>query len=370
MFTWLAVQARSWPLHHAGLLLAGLCVGFSVLTKLPGLAYLGVVYAWCWIAPAIDGRNRSAFSPPAPTSGRFQWLGAFATLAAGVASFWLLKNFEIWRIEMDPVGTARLRTGAIAAFALHLATPWQGRNPIWNFMQMRGRELAIILGGIQLSFLASYLLLRLLMTKRSTFHYLYAVLKPVLNPSDTITAYASNPKSTAQFMVFLQHDSWLIASTVILIGATAVISDASLKFKSFLGLLVVSALGMALVLSRRYFSLQYALFVQVPLIVAITLATPALLSRWTKSWKPSATRWLAPILACIALGLAYPPHARLHREYSKYQGFTEIDNQVLFLYDHGFHSPQYKQAIRDRYGDEREFRQHLIEFLSVPGNHH
>lgn len=343
---------------------AGLCVGFSILDKLPGLIYLVIYGGWA----ALDTMSHSRLAGEAETQPTGRWPGWLTdtfliVLPSGATYCWTnllwhgstgLEAIEVSRLHFVSV------TLVAGALLIYLPLPCQWRNG-W---QTSLRRCLLLASGAVAALPLSYLFLRITLSERSASNYICYVIHTVIQPSGVISAYAANQHMFAEFGKFIGHDLWLIGLALLGTILTCVFIPGQRPIKTASAVLLVTAFGMAMLMAKRYFILSYVIFTQVPLLLVITLcvyATMEAIDRWITS-KFSMAGWAGAML--VACALIFTGDLRLKREYSAYQGFSETSNQIEFIYRNGTLSGAYRLLMQKHYGNEAGFEKSLNTMMA------
>jgi hypothetical protein len=353
---------------HAWLLATGAMLGLAYLTKLPGLLYFLMaigVFALAWIARDEATSHGVSFGKP---DNWTWWLLGLLPLAAVGGAFWLShQSFNpaaVGSLERIQISVERLRlVSAVVAIltAGSLITAIGKRS--WLHLL---RAIAVLLAGALASLLISHAFIRLILPERDALYYDAKILCTLFSPGDTLTAYASNPNILREIGRFLAYDSWLL----IIAGILWFCSAFRLERRSLLHLAFVAlwgaSLGMVILMSKRYFIAQYVVFVELPLIASIALSVGIILDRW------SARRriWIVTALGIAVVWASGFTHGQMNSLYANYQcnAFDNREYRTLFIYNHGFHTYEWKQGLEKRYAGN--IQTHIDAFLANPKNHY
>jgi hypothetical protein len=367
---WRATAASSRPRNYAWLFLAGLFVGVSALTKLPGVCYLAVCYAWCWLA-ALTASPDAPRSVPRPGQTEFWW--GLLPVASGAAALLLLFQIEKYHAGFDPVMMVRLRVASVLVAVLPLLALWPRSPGFRSFLLERSRELTLLGGGVLAALAISYLSLRAVMTESSATDYLTAVLHILINPTPILRdLLATKPNVPREFLQFFEETPVLFVSATVVTLVVCALRAVPLRIKAFIALLLATALGMALLMSKRYFTAQYSIFPQVPLLLVWSLSLSAFFGAWRKKGStPEEIHWAFPIIFVAVFVLMLTGYFRLQPKYTHYQNDASLPVNGLtltFLFDHGVHTAPYLKIMKDHYGDRENFAKALDQYLADPAN--
>ena len=364
--SWRATATSSQLRHHIWLFLAGLFVGLAALTKLPGICYLIPCYAWCWLA-ALTARSQTSD----PDEGSY-WRGLLSA-AGGASVYVLLYQLSKYHAVLDPLAVGRLRLAALGVSVLPLLTLCTGRNRLWSFLIARSHELALLGAGALAAMSATYWALRAVMTGPTAADYCARGLHVLVNPNSVMPyILAQKPEIARELLRFFSDAPFLF------LGATAVsiavwfVRPVPLRLKAFIGLLLVTGLGMALLMSKRYFTAQYGIFPQVPLLLAWALCLFAFFSVLRpKEPQPNGVHWAFPVILTAIFVLTLGVYFRLEPKYTSYQNDAALPVNELtltFLFDHDVHSQRYLEIMKRHYGSREAFAQALDRYLADPAH--
>ena len=351
------------------LFLAGLFAGLAALSKLPGLFYVATCFLWCCFAALTsDASGGTSRSNPA---GPGFWTGLLPMIS-GLAALWLLKRLVLLPDGLTPEAVLRLRVAAVAAIVLPLAGTLQPRHRLGDFLLGRIRELAVIVGGALAALSLGYGLLGAVMSGSSALRYLSGVTQVVADPGQLMRGFLSaRPEVGRQFLLFARDTPFLLAASVAAVVALCVVRSGRGRLRAFIVFLVVNALGMALLLSRRGFLDQFGVYVQVPLLLAWPLGLFAL-----GVWPDHAARrppahWAVPLALTAAVVILLSVYFRVQPRYEAYQSDATLpvnDLTLTFLYDHDAHPRPYVQVMSDHYGNRQQFAHALERYLADPAH--
>lgn len=347
------------------LFLAGLLGGLAMLEKLPGICYVGVCYTWCWLAAWLG----SAQARPEKTAG--YWHGAIPATAAA-AVLLLLSVMEQFHDDLGPVVLLRLRVAATIIGLLPLVALWPGASRGGVFLRERARELALLGGGALAAFPLSYALLRGVMSEPQASRYMTGVLHFLVNPAPYMKNFlVTDPDMVREFKLFVQEAPVLFLGALLLSIVLAFARAAPMRLKAFTGLLLVTAMGLALLMSRRHFYAQYSIFPQVPLALIWALSIFGLSLGRRAGESADGPHWTAPLFITAAFLLMLPAWFTTKSVYHSFQyDYTLPVNPltVTFLYDHDAHIPAYRQIMQEHYGSREKFATNLQKYLADPAN--
>ena len=148
--------------------------------------------------------------------------------------------------------------------------------------------------------------------------------------------------------------------------------SASRQNKAFIALLAVVAFAITLLMSRRYFTPQYSIFPQVPLLLVLSFSLAVFLGHWRRQPQPAGgSHWAVPLILTAAFALMLAGFFRIQRKYTNYQDDAALPVNHLtltFLFDHDVHPPAYLKVMKDHYGDREQFAKALQQYLADPAN--
>jgi len=363
---WLATSARSPLLHSGWLFLAGIFCGLSFLSKLPGLLYLPACYVWCWLAALHSG---SRIPEPAATSnGRTTRFGLLPA-GVGVATLWLVDRLMQTQAVFSATASLRLRLVATTA-ALLPVLPLVGRPRGWGrFLLARGHELAVLGGGALASLLLGYGSLRAVMPGPAADSYLAHVLQLMFDPDPLMKYFlGATPNAAREFLSFVKEAPFLFAGGAAAAGLS-LLRSAPRLLRLFCLLLLLLGVGMALLLSRRYFLDQFSVYAHVPLLLVWPVILFAL-----GVWRPkegAGAPWAIPVLLAAASVILLSAYFQLRPKYTAFQPDVALPVNELtltFIYAHNAHPQKYRQIMQDHYGDRKSFAAKLNEYLADPAH--
>ncbi len=367
---WRATSLSPGMGKYTWLFVAGLLCGLAMLEKLPGICYLAVCCGWCWLSAWVARPD----SPGELPAGKADfWYGCLPAVAAGMV-FWLLFALGRFHDALGPVVLLRLRLAAAIIGLLPLLALWPVRSPLGRFLVVRVRELALLGGGALVAFPLIYGLLRGVMSEPQAANYMTGVLHFLVNPAPYMETLASaEPTLTREFSRFLMEAPVLFAGAFVLTIALCLARSVPRQLKALAGLLLVTGMGMALLLSKRHFYAQYGIFPQVPLVLACTLSLYGLSLRRATGDPAGGPHWTAPLVITVAFLLMFQAWFDTRFKYNFYQDDANLPVSPLtltFIFDHDAHIPAYRQIMRDRYGTREEFARILDQYLADPANRH
>ena len=247
---------------------------------------------------------------------------------------------------------------------------WPGQ--VLEFVRERGQYGLLVLAGAVLTVPATYFAISLIMPPSVAAEYTNRVLHVVFNPGGLIDELATNPEPGVELYKFVSRD-WFLFSTAIFISlATMFNQEVPRSIKKLVGLLVLCAIGITLMMSKRYFSLQYLIYCQLPLTLAITLGLHAL---W-RSIPTPAYRWERRGAAVAAWGLlifvALGAPGQLQKDHLEFQRKQNVPAYqhplaLIFLYHHDAHTDGYLKTMSDHFHSKENFTKELEQFIHETG---
>lgn len=366
---WLAGKAIRPAVHVFWVLLAGMCVGLALLSKLPALYYGAVTFAACCLLP---------WSPPRERSGTDRTvfpLAALIGLAAGAGLLGLLLLTNPSTEFLSSTALARMRLAAICAALLPLVGLAQPQTMATRFVRARLLDGCVLFAGVIISLLLWHGLLRTVLPAPAASEYLARILNTVFYPDPLFRLY-TNPDEQHRFQelghFFLEMPGLFITTAALtcLVGLSRTVPR---QTHVLLGLLMAQGIGMAVLLSKRQFLAQYIVFAQLPFLAIWPIALAALHDRWQATAPASEQRWPVALAISAALTLSISGLLELRPKYRNYQDDKAIpvrDLTVTFLYDNDAHPPAYLAAMKARYPSRQEFTAALNSYLSAPANRH
>lgn len=366
---WRGTVSSQPALRSLWMFLAGVCAGLALLSKLPGLFYLALVFAWCALAPLLPSADDKV-SPAEPSRG---WTSALC-LVTGLCTLVLLLVMAPDQTRLNPVTTLRLRGMATFVALLPLVTLAGARNRIMRYLLGRGTDLVLLLAGLLASFVGWFGLLQTVLPYDAAMVCMGKILNTVVYPDPLLTllTHPGTAHRTQEALKFFLETPVLIVGTTALAITVASFRTVPLRWRAFILLLLVQGLGMMLLMSKRLFLHQYSAFVQVPFLLIWALSFAALQDRWL-SRNPTAPRWPVALATMATLFLVLTVPIALNPKYNGFQDDSALpvrDLTLTFLYDHDAHPPAYLAAMKKRYPTRAEFAAELNRFLSDPSHRH
>jgi hypothetical protein len=368
--TYRATASQPGIKSHLWLFLAGLLGGLSVLEKLPGMGFLAACYAWCWLA-ALLAPSRPPESSAEAGPGR-RWEYGLLPAAAGGTVLWVLFMVVKQPGVYDPVAVMRLRAAAVFVALLPLHALVTVRHRLVSFLLTRCTELAFLAAGALLALPLCYGLFRIVLAEAPASYYLAQNIQLFLNPGPLMKVLlAVKPDVGREFMQFFRDSPVLFIGASGVVLAVAALRSVPRTSKALIALLTVVAFALTLLMSRRYFTAQYSIFPQVPLLLALALSLAAVLGRQREPHPADARHWGVPLLLAAAFVIMLTGYLRVRTKYLNYQDDAAVPVSSLtltFLFDHDVHPPGYLKAMKDHYGDRDHFAEALRLYLADPAN--
>lgn len=366
---WLAGTSTRPSAHVFWVLLAGVCAGLALLSKLPGLYYGAVTFAACclipWSAPR-DGlvAERTVFR-----------LAALIGLAAGAGLLGLLLLTNPDPELLNPIALGRIRLAAVGAALLPLAGLARPQNTTLRFITARLLDGSVLCAGALISLLLWHGLLRTILPAPAAGEYTARILNTVFHPDPLVRLYTHPEelhrlKELGRFFLELPGLFVTTAALTCFLGFSRSIPRQS---RVLAGLMLAQSIGMAVLLSKRQYLEQYNVFTQLPLLTIWPVALAALHDRWKFAAPAGEQRWPVALAISAALVLSLSGLLELRPKYLNYQDDAAIpvrEFTITFLYDHDAHPPAYLSAMKARYPTRREFAAALNSYLSVPAHRH
>ena len=369
--TWQSTSTQRWPAKHGWLFLAGLLGGLATLEKLPGICYVLVCYGWCWLAALIAMREGSEPAKVEHLPRPHFWSGLLPAAGAG-ATLWVLFQLDQFHDDLGPVVLWRLRFAATFITVLPLLAQCDGRSRLGTFLLERARELALLGGGTLAAIPLSYLALRGVLTSQPASQYMTGVLHFLVNPAPYMDSFLGGQEESRQaLLASLRETPFLFGSTILVTLAICLVRSVSLRLKAFIGLLLVTALGLTYLMSKRHFADQYSIFPQVPLLLVWSLSLSALLYGRRTGLPKYYVHWTTPLAFSAAFILTVTVYLRVQPKYYHYQDDVclPVSNLTLtFLFDHDAHTAAYLRLMKEHYSDRITFAKRLDLYLADPAN--
>lgn len=361
---WCGIQTDFRPWGGLWFAAAGLCVGFAILEKLPGLLYLFIYCIWI-IGDALI--QKTLVNAGGPSSKRLPgWQkdsSCILILVGATMAFILFLGKHSGEIKPFQVTRLLLISGALAggAFLIHLPL----FEKLGHGLQASLRRSLLLGSGAMISLPLSYLFLYPTMGKIPASDYLAQVVRVIISPTETIKAYASNPNVFSEFIKFISYNPWLLAFAISATILAWIFVKGQYHFKVSCTILLITALGASVMMAKRYWAPQYIIFTQVPALLVIILSLHMIYKSYVVGWRPrwEFLFWLgAGSTACVWTIMNVQ---ELKTWYPKYQSgyLTEISCQVDMLYSSGIYHHSYLGLMKKHYGDAEGFQNNLRDLL-------
>jgi len=366
IFVWKAVSHPSGLMKNTLLWLSGICCGLATLGKIPGICYLGVVISWCMIAPILDGKQKQKH----PSQISF-WIILFPLLT-GLSNLFLLSHLTVIYNDLSPIVLTRLRAAAVIVSIAPILLYIPVQNRLLAFLIQRFKEITILASGTLSVIPLTYVFLRYFVMKTGAAEYIVGTIHFVMNPSPQIASII-RPESAMleECLNFFYETPLLIITTIGFVILVCALRGISNQSKAAAVIMILTGLGMALVMSRRSFTDQYSILIEVPLILALSISIHAF-SKWWRQRHPSPKQhWGAPIAFTTAFILVLSVYLRLEPKYSNYEDDRDLpvrEFTVTFIYDHDAHSEAYRNVMKYHYTTRTEFMNALNLYLAEPRN--
>lgn len=366
--TWRGTSARQAWRNQLWIFLAGLLVGLAALAQLPGIYYLAVCFAWCWLAATLADQVEVAVTGREPASIK----SGLLPLVSSLVVLWVLHDLLQSEAPPGTDAAVRLRVAAVIVGILPLLPLATGRHRIWSFLLGRTREFTLLGGGVLAALPLGWLALRAVMPGPQALEYLSGVLTLALDPGPFLKIFsAASPNAGRVFVQFFRDSPFLLLGAATATTSVMLARAIPSRLKAFIALLFVSALGMILLMCRGNFLTPYSLYVQVPLLLLLSLSLGALARcRPDPSAAPDGN-WPGPVIITAALVLVLTVYLRLQPKYAIFQddaGRPVNDMTVTFLYEHSAHPRDYLKAMADHYGNRQHFTEALERYLDDPAH--
>ena len=367
---WQATSARSWQAKYSWLFAAGMFGGLAMLEKLPGIGYLALAYAWCWLSALLKIWDKSSH----PKS-HLPYLNSWSSLVpimAGVAVLWLLFQLTDYQEMLGPVVVQRLRSAAVFIGLLPLVKLWPKPNRFRLFWLDRSQELAALVAGALATLPLAYLLLRGVMTEPAASTYFARTLHFVINPGPTLNLLLyTKPNLAVEYMAFLKESPVLFIGTIAASITAFSLRVVPLPLKALIFILLAGAMSLTLLMSQRNFADQYSIFLQVPLLLALALSVAGFSAQWRQRHPTAGVHWSTPLVLAATITFAITIYARLEPKFTSYQYDASLpvnDLAITFIFDHDAHPQAYLRAMKDHYHSRANFAKILNEYLADQTN--
>ena len=353
-----ATRCAAPPARNLWLMVSGLGLGLSVLSKIPGYAYAPLALLWCWFAPLWTERRREDRAAGISVASRVASPIAVTAIAAAAG---LTVRFLAGEGQpLDPVAKVRLLTGLGVIVLLAWSSLLFRPGRFGGYARGCIHDSVMLGAGAVATIPACTLLARWFMPAAETADYMEHVLQVVFRPDALVNEYAANPDVSGAVFEFLAHD-WthlaLALFTTLLVVANRGVPRGA---KALVLLLVAAGLGMLLLMSKRYFTLQYPVFVQVPLMIAVAIGVHAFWQSLPEAMRRRERGWVAVLSAGLLAGLLWGVGERMREDSINFQPNQNTLPQthplaLIFLYSHDTHTKAYLQTMKNRYPDQTLF---------------
>jgi len=368
---WLATQSTRAAGRTLWLVLAGAGGGFAILSKLPGLYFLFLVFGWCAISPLIalaEGRGASSAPPFSPRA-------MLILPAIGLILLLCVLSFSAAGSEVHPAAARRLRLLVGLAALLPLLQLVRSPSRITSYLVDRALEFALLLGGALGACVGWFVALRATMPPAAAANYGVKVLDVVFFPDPLVQLY-TQPGIAHRLhglLRFFVESPVLLVTTTVFALALLGLRGVNLRLRAFALLFFAQSIGMIWMMSKRQYFSQYSIFVEVPLALTWCFGLAALQEWWQRRANETERRWPAAIAVTAAFILMLTMPLDLAAKYIGYQDDASVpvsDFTITFLYDHDAHPEAYRAAMKARYPTRPEFVQALSRYLADPAHRH
>ena len=366
---WRSSASRWWPARQGWLVTAGFLGGLSAMGKLPGVCFVAMAFAWCWIAAWIAPGRESDHSDDRGLAG---FTPSLVAVTGGLATFWLLVVLTPHHDDLGPVVVQRMRLAGLGAALLPLLVLPRGRGRTWSFLRERIRELGLLAGGLLGAFAACYLLARLMLPVDSAGQLFTRALHFLVNPGPYMVSFLSTtPNTVREALAFMREAPFAFGGAGLAILVVFLLRGTSPRLRAFIVLLAAGAIGLVLLLSRRYFAAQYGIFPQVPLLIVVALGFHAFCLHARETALPGKSTVQKQLIFAVALLLMVTAYFRLQPKYTCFQDDARLPTNEFtrtFIFDHDAHPAAYRELMRRHYGDRQQFVAHLEAYLADPAH--
>lgn len=359
---WQSATARSARANQLWLFLAGTASGLALLTQLPGAIYLLSSYAWCWLVALLD---RKAVATDAPAAPSF-WSGLPA-IAAGLLLCLLARLAASPSGPLSASAMWRIQALALGVGLLPLLAFWNATRHRGSFLLDRARELALLAGGAVAALLLAYTALRVVLSGPVAGEYFSRLLEFLFHPDARL---ASAPRAAREILLFVKESPLLLAGAAGLAAVVCGSAAVPARLKALVVLLLANGFALLLLLSRQGFLESAGVFLQLPLLWLLALASAALGIWRTPERTEEGVHWAVPVVLAASLVFLLTSPFRLAPKYPSAPATAQplpVDDLTLtYLFDHTAHPERYRQLMWDRYGSRENFAQALERFLANP----
>ncbi len=366
---WLASAATRSTARTLWLLLAGVCTGLALLSKLPAWFYLMILAPWCCIVPLLP----PALGAGTPATPVHRGWTIAACITAGLATLGLLFVLSRSHALLDPVAAARLRAVAAAVALLPILVLAGVRGPVARYLVGRLLDLTLLLAGVIAVCTGWFGLLRTTLPSGAAADATTKILNTVFHPDPLVHLYThpGEGRRGREVLRFVMETPALFLTTCVLAVGLVFFRSAPARHRALVLFLLVQGLGMTALMSQREFLAQYSLFAQVPLLLAWAFGLAALHEWWLRRAPASEQRWPVALATAAAFILVLTAPMDLRSKYNGYQEDSALpvnELTVTYLYDHDAHPAAYLAALKARYPTRNDFIAELNLFLANPAN--
>ncbi len=345
--------------------LGGLSVGFSYLSKLPGICFLALAVSWVVV--------RSFGSKDLPKDGSSWGRRGAASLiffAVAGAALWLAAHLRVNFESIGQLPMVRLRQLAMVLAGFGCVVWWQPVNLVGRRVLAGVTAVALLVAGLVAVFPVCYGVFRLVMSEASASDYLARTMLLVFNPVPFLHTVATNANWAGAFELFFRENRGLYGAALVVGLATVARSQISGRERGQIAVLVCVGFGLTLIMSKRHYLHQYNLFSQSMLLLAMGLSFHGWYRTCFSAWSSRKLRLVLLMAVAGSYLFGLGGASRAFDWYRRYQDDALPNNPltVLFLFSHDAHTKGYLDAMRDRYGDRDQFAQELQRYLADPDN--
>lgn len=359
--TWLATSARGQQGRQLWLFSAGIVIGVAMLESPAGLILLVPCFLLLWCHFNRTGSR--------PAGDRLDW-SCLLPMIAGGAMLWIMHEAGQNHDKLNASTVLFLRIFAVATSLLPLLNFASGRAGRWQTSIRRcSRDIAMISGGILCAVFLLYSVLRWMLSSAGATHYLAGLLNLMVHPADYLTPLGSKDNIISGILKLLRESPILFLGGTALAIIVSYTRAAPRHLRLIVPLLAGTGIFSLYLMSRGYFTDQYSIFAQVPLLISCALGFSAMRRSWSPPDADPGSHWLSAPVLTTAFILGLTVYLKLQPKHNFFQDDASLpinEFTLTFIYDHDAHPDRYVQIMQDHYQSRGDFRKHLMRYIESP----
>jgi len=237
----------------------------------------------------------------------------------------------------------------------------------WRFIAERLYDVSLLLSGLLLSLVLTFALLRLFLSGRTASDELSSTLWTILNAEQSVRAYATNPHIFNDAKQFFNYDKVSILLLLCLSVPVLIRRHNDDMTKRTLMILLLTATGMMILMSKRYYATRYLIFTEVPISIALSLVCCRLceaVERRKIRFLSSSVFALVVLTACLCTRMSKGAFAENYLRFS-----PDIGYEIDMMYRCGELDQHYRDALKTKYRSDAGFEHALRLMLQDPAPH-